>query len=225
SCSYDTIVTILFNAWREQPTIYSVSWAEINNNLMTALIHGFNNHANRPPPGDHHFSLEDVQDYMRRGLIQRSADFEFGQFTSIAAVLGYLLKHNQTVTSSVRMCSEVTHPAMRETNNKCCLVTTLPTQGQSLQDHLDHFGLSLPSRCEVCDQPQLRRTTFKHHPPLLAFEWPDNGIPVLDNIIHIVVDTTNVQYILQGVIHYQHNHFTAHIKLSSGTWSHDGIAT
>ncbi|KAF8241104.1 hypothetical protein L208DRAFT_1229863, partial [Tricholoma matsutake] len=30
---------------------------------------------------------------------------------------------------------------------------------------------------------------------------------------------------LKGVIHYAHNHFTAHMKLPSVTWFHDDIVT
>ncbi|KAF8222552.1 hypothetical protein L208DRAFT_1322126, partial [Tricholoma matsutake] len=169
--------------------------------------------------------LEDVQDYMRRGLIQKSTEFEFGHFTSIASVLVCLLKYNQMVTSSVQTCSEENHHVTTEANNRTFLITTLLAQGQSLQNYLNNFKLSLPSRCVTCARPQIRHTMFKHQPPLLAFEWSDNELPDLDEFITVVVNTTAATYILKGIIHYQDNHFTAHVNLSSGTWFHDGIVT
>lgn len=63
SCAYDAVVTVLFNTWKEVAQLNTITWAEINNNLMTELILGFNNHANGQP-GQCLQSLKEVHEYM-----------------------------------------------------------------------------------------------------------------------------------------------------------------
>ena len=43
-CAYDTIVTILFNAWNKNTLHYSTPWPKTNNQLMVALLTGFHIH-------------------------------------------------------------------------------------------------------------------------------------------------------------------------------------
>ncbi|KAF8237914.1 hypothetical protein L208DRAFT_1127085, partial [Tricholoma matsutake] len=225
SCAYDAVVTVLFNTWKEDILTNSIIWSEINNSLMIEMIHGFNNHTNRQPLSQPQCSLEDVRDCMRRGLTHLSADFQWGGFTSIPSVLQHVLQHNKTITTCVRRCTVSTHPSMQERVNKTCLVTTFPEAGITLQQHLDDFHQELISHCEICDRPQQRKTTFQYLPPLLAFEWPGGEAPTLTDIIVVSTNNEECRFTLIGLIYYEHNHFTAHVKLDSGTWFHDGMVT
>jgi hypothetical protein len=192
---------------------------------MIELINGFNNYTARLITTQHGQSLENVHEQMQWGLIGVSTEFGFGLFTSISSVLQLVLQHNEAVTSCMRRCTVPTHPAIQERlDNKTCLITTFPSIGQSLQQHLDNFQHELGSHCRVCNQQQIRITTFYCLPPLLAFEWPGGVTPSLPDIITVTAEIQQA-YALKGVIHYGQNHFTAHVKLTSGTWYHDGMVT
>jgi hypothetical protein len=225
SCAYDAIVTILFNIWREEALTNNATWSDIGNSLMTGLVHGFNNHINGSLSGQHWQSLEDVREQMQRGMIYISAEFQFGLFTSIPSVLRLVLQHGQTITSCVRRCAVSTHPSIQEGSNKTCLITPLSYTGQSLQQHLDNFQHELMSRCRVCNERQMRVTTFHHLPPLLAFDLTGGLMPTLPLTISIIANEMQQTFTLKGVIHYAHNHFTAHVRLATGTWFHDGMVT
>jgi hypothetical protein len=226
SCAYDAIITMLFNTWKEHMYTNNITWTEINNEVMSELLQGFNDYANRPVTLEqHHLSLEEVHNSMQRNLGYLSDQFQFGSFTSISSVLKHVLKCNRPITSWVRRCRVRTHPTIRETIDNTCLVTTYPLPNQSLQEHLNNFHQELSSCCELCGQLQVRVTTFNCLPPLLAFQWVGGNAPMLEQEINITANTSHATYTLRGVIHYTLNHFTAHIVLASGTWFHDGIVT
>ncbi|KAF8224266.1 hypothetical protein L208DRAFT_1512701 [Tricholoma matsutake] len=225
SCAYDAIITVLFNTWKENPLGNNEAWSEINNSLMIELINGFNNYMARLTLTQQGQTLENVREQMQQRLISISTEFGFGLFTSISSVLQLVLQYNEAVTSCMQRCTVPTHPAIQERlNNRTCLITTFPSIGQSLQQHLDNFQHKLGSHCSVCNQQQIRITTFHCLPPLLAFEWPAGVTPSLPDIITVTAEDQQT-FALKGVIYYGQNHFTAHVKLRSGTWYHDGMVT
>jgi hypothetical protein len=145
SCAYDAVVTVLFNGWKEESLTNNITWSEIDNRLMTGLIYGFVDHTDRLPSAQQQCFLEDVRNCMQRELIHLSAEFQWGNFTSIPSVLQHVLQHHVTITSCMRRCSISAHPSAQERDNKTCLVLTFPKPGQSLQQHLDDFQQELMS--------------------------------------------------------------------------------
>jgi hypothetical protein len=97
---------------------------------------------------------------------------------------------------------------MQERTDQTCLVTTFPSPEQSLQKHLDNFHHELMSHCTVCNEPQIRITTFHHLPPLLAFEWSGRLAPDLSEAITITTNHEQQTFTLKGII------------LSKKDWSH-----
>jgi hypothetical protein len=226
SCAYDAIITILFNTWREQSDVYAVTWTELPNEWMRGLIIGFRNLAIGSSMHNRQgWSLEGVRDHMRRRLVHQGEEFVFGNFTSIPSVLGHLLHDGEAVTSSVRKCRVSGHPVRREGDNVTGLVYIWPAAQQNLQDYLNYMEQHLASACSVCGANQVRQSRFEKHPPLLAFEWPLGRAPLLPDRVTIDANGEQVQFALKGVIYYANNHFTAHVKVSSGTWFHDGMVT
>ena len=62
-------------------------------------------------------------------------------------------------------------------------------------------------------------------PPLLAFQWVGGITPTLAQEIRISANSIQKMYTLRGVIHFAQNHFTAHVRVASGTWFHNGMVT
>jgi hypothetical protein len=78
-------------------------------------------------------------------------------------------------------------------------------------------------RPRTCGQPQVRKTTFQSHPPLIAFQW-GGAPPILHTSLHITCRGVAEQYILRGVIYYANQHFTTHfLDSTGGCWYHDGM--
>jgi hypothetical protein len=180
SCVYDAIITVLFNTWKENMYMSNITWTEINNEIMSELLQGFNDYANRSlTPAQHQLSLEAIQNSMQRGLNSLSNQFQFN-LTSIPSVLEHVLKCEQPVTSWVQRCRTRNHPTIRETTDNMCLVTTYLLPDQSLQEHLDNFHQKLASHCRSCEQLQVRVATFNCLPPLLAFQCVSGTAPTFN---------------------------------------------
>jgi hypothetical protein len=67
SCAYDAVITVLFNTWRENPPLHNITWSEINNDLISGLVYGFNKHVNGAAllqVGEQQPSLEEVCECM-----------------------------------------------------------------------------------------------------------------------------------------------------------------
>ncbi|KAF8228520.1 hypothetical protein L208DRAFT_1290976 [Tricholoma matsutake] len=76
----------------------------------------------------------------------------------------------------------------------------------------------------MCGQPQIRKTTFQSHPPLIAFQWRGEP-PLLNTRLQINHNDIAKEYLLTGVIYYTNQHFTGHFLKSAGcSWHHDGMA-
>ena len=183
---------------------------------MAALLNEFQNHTTLT--STHGLSLETIRDNFRHLLANASEEFEFGEFTSVHSILEELLKTGQCVTSSTQQCSSCEHSRGRETDTTSCLVYTFALPGMSLQAHLNDQEQILASSCLMCGQPQVRKTTFQSHPPLIAFQW---GVapPILHTSLRITCRDVTKEYMLQGVIYYANQHFTAHfLDSTSGCW-------
>ncbi|KAF8229608.1 hypothetical protein L208DRAFT_1480007 [Tricholoma matsutake] len=138
---------------------------------MASLLHDFQNHTNLTPTSAHTLSLETIRDNFRQLLANVSREFEFGEFASVHSILEHLLETSQPVTPSTQQCSSCEHPTGREIDCSSCLVYTFALPGMALQSHWNHQEQLLASTCPGCGQPQIRKTTFQSHPPLIAFQW------------------------------------------------------
>jgi hypothetical protein len=57
------------------------------------------------------------------------------------------------------------------------------------------------------------------------FEWPGGEALTSSDMIRVSTSNEEHMFALLGIIYYEFNHFTAYVKLSSGTWFHDGMVT
>ncbi|KAF8231790.1 hypothetical protein L208DRAFT_1275577 [Tricholoma matsutake] len=222
SCAYDAVLTILFNTWNCNPIHYTATWQLMRNTQLNILVTEFNRLIDNPQ-----LSLDIVRESMRHHFAGLSdALFHFGHYTSVHNLFLTLLKSDYPITRTTRQCINLNHATFHEStvNSAMIRVSTQP-DSYSLQTIINHFQELLPSRCQTCNQQQIRLTTVVSHPPLLAFEWHVHA-PTLNNTLHITAGATYHTYHLCGIIYFSHGHFTSHIiDQDCQRWFHDGILT
>ena len=227
SCAYDAICTVLFNIWREEPAEMTLSWNELDNDLLDALTAAFKTHA------DFHAesiscSLEEIRDQLRRRLASMNDEFTFGRYASVHAIMIRLLESQEPVIKSVRRCRE-NHPVdSNEQFSKSCEIMMMATSsmaGYSIQDYMNDFSVPLSVACPECGNELVRSFSFTSHPPLLCIELCQR-MSLLNSVLHVDADGLHRQYKLRGVIYFLGDHFTSRIITRSGmVWFHDGIFT
>ena len=152
------------------------------------------------------FTLDQIRDFIRRRLARISSQFMFGRYASVHCILEQFLQTDEPILVGDIVCPN-SHPVNRNsspTSNAQIVFFGRPgIMGLSLQGHLDDFTLPLHSRCPACDIHLLRKFTFVHAPPLLAFDL-SNGFDCLslDPVLQVTCQGSQVLYHLRGVIYF-----------------------
>jgi hypothetical protein len=101
SCAYDSVFTILYSFWRNNPTHWKQFFHSINCNLLEEICNGFNDHSYNQT------SLESVRDTFRMGLDDlHLAGLCWGRYTSVVRLLEYMFKAPTEMVSSQLTCRE-----------------------------------------------------------------------------------------------------------------------
>ena len=227
SCAYDAICTVLFNIWREDPAGITLSWNELDNDLLVTLTAAFETHVDFHT-GSPSYSLEQIRDDLRHHLACISDEFRFGRYASVHAVMNRLLESREPVTMSIRRCRD-NHPVDSNEmfSNSCEIMTAgaSSTTDHGIQEHMDNFSIPLSVKCLACEKELVRSFSFAFHPPLLCIElW--QGLGLLDSILNINAGGLGRRYKLRGIIYFSGEHFTSRIIARNGlVWFHDGMFT
>ena len=222
---------MLFNVWREDPAEATLSWNELDNDLLDTLTAAFETHVDFHT-GSTSYSLEEIRDQLRHCLASLDDDFTFGRYASVHTIMNRILVSQDLVTKSVRRCrasGNHTVDGDERLSSSCEIMMmgasgSAPT-GYSIQEFINNFSMPLSGTCPECGDELLRSFLFAFHPPLLCIElWQ---IPrLLDPVLHINVGGLHRRYKLRGVIYFSGEHFTCRVITRNGmVWFHDGIFT
>jgi hypothetical protein len=225
SCTYDVIITILFNIWHEDPDTIAIVWNEISNDLLDSLITSFNLHE-YSRLGMASYTLEQICDFMRCRFLRLDNEFAFGCYTSAHAVMNQLLISPYPVLRSFRhCCNNHAVDADQRMTNSCEIVTLAAPMHYTIQQYMENFTAPSSAMCHECGMGLIRSFSFVLHPPLIAIElW--NGLRMLEPILYIEANGSRCCYNLCGVIYFSCKHFMARvISGNSMIWFHDGIFT
>ena len=105
SCAYDAVCTVLFNVWCEDPVKTTLSWNELDNDLLNSLTTAFESHVDILTESTSG-SLERIRDEFRHRLAMLDNEFTFGIYASVHAITNQLLVSQELVMRSVRRCRQ-----------------------------------------------------------------------------------------------------------------------
>ncbi|KAF8225731.1 hypothetical protein L208DRAFT_1019673, partial [Tricholoma matsutake] len=223
SCAYDTIFVILFNIWCESPASISAAWQGLQSELLDSLVSNFDANSIR------HFSLEQIQDFIRCCLSRISPQFtQWGRYASVHCIAEQLFVTCHPITVSELVCPNGHNIDRRRSPTSNCELIVFGQPGMSLQACIDDFTVPVASRCSTCDAHLSCVTSFVHTPPVLVFDL-GTIVPSLPPDLQITCADTHVHYTLRGVVYHIYHgneHFTSCVITSTGmVWFHDGLLT
>ena len=103
---FRSVITLLFNIWREDAILETDSWGKLQCELLDSLTQGFHKHEDIQVASVsvQTFTLEQIRDFIRRRLARFSTEFTFGSYASVHSVTEQLLKMCEPVTASDLYC-------------------------------------------------------------------------------------------------------------------------
>jgi hypothetical protein len=220
---------VFFNVWREEPIETTLSWNELDNDLLNNLTAGFDSHVEFCT-GSPSYTLEQIRDHLRRRLARLDDEFAFGRYASVHSIMDRLVMSQEPVMKSGCCCQDGHTVDVDERVTTSCEIVTVTTgasvlAGFSVQEYMDEFSTPLSATCSECGNQLVRSFSFAFHPPLLCIElW--QRLRILDPVLNISVGGLRREYKLRGVIYFSGEHFTSRIITKNGmVWFHDGIFT
>lgn len=227
SCAYDSLFTVLYNVWSENPVHWSSKLA-LHSSVMKVLSKGFSLVAN------HKMSFEKIRDKVRKALHnENSAHFPMGRnMTGISRIADRIMGRHEYGTITL-YCPHCNYKE-RDPDITLCDITSIScydSNSRRLSEILSlNSNRSIRKKCSDCLSlgitSRLKKlTTIETIPDLLMFSMDTAGtIPDLE--LTLSVNRQDAKLILSGLIYGNGTHFTSRIIDKSGVvWYHDGIET
>ncbi|KAF8221603.1 hypothetical protein L208DRAFT_1327085 [Tricholoma matsutake] len=221
SCAYDSVFTILYSLWRNNPTHWKQFFYSMNCDLLEEICNGFNDHSYNQT------SLESVRDTFRMGLDDlRLAGLCWGRYTSVVRLLKYMFKAFTEMVSSQLTCREghsITHSQCHSIYSYILSAGTNPYV--STTDWIQNYKEDSCLLCQECNQCLQCTYSFLRIPDLIVFEFEGKEIFIDPEVTITSRDNQSCTMKLQGVIYYGELHYTSHVMINEQIWFHDGIST
>ena len=217
SCAYDTLFTILYDIWVQDPKIWTRRLRRIGNEFLTALSKGFRHFE----AGE--MSLEDVRDGIRSLLHAHSPDeFPWGQVgASVGALASTMLNSQHAVSCSQLRCTSCDYEGPEVDDRLGYAVCATGPAPASTSQWIRGLGQEDRNLCPQCMSPVTKDISYRDVPSLLSLEYPDKDIRTSHRIV-FVTDDGHVPLYLRGIIYSGGFHFTAWIIHPDGSiWYHD----
>jgi hypothetical protein len=219
SCAYDAVLSIIHAIWNSDRANYTQIVKSMNDDISGNLVTNFEKHASGSR------SLESARDDLRHYLHHLSPrQFTWGQFTSAASILQYILSTPSITIQTIQLCKNNHVEENRVSNNTCYLMSATKNHADiaswmhDLRDETSRTCLACPEK-----MAQIHQITYPL--PLIALEFQDFNIPISYDF-NISISNSNILYKLRGIIYFGDSHFTSHIIYDNGmVWFHDGIDT
>ena len=216
SCGYDTLLTVLFNSWLENPAVVTNFFNQTNQDLLTPIITTYNQVQQAPD------YFEQICNIWRNLLIENySHYFQMGQFIEISRLMTVLFGH-QEVYVTEKICPNGNHESdtIFSTQNNCLMIES-HANGSTIQEYIDlNMMAEFGHLCQECRTKLQSKQYFQMAPDFLIFETQKFLTPKLN--ITIKLHDNLVQYSLKGIIYHGNAHFTSHfISQNRNVWYHD----
>ena len=145
SCTYDAVLTILFNMWTESPVVRTEQFIALNSDYLSSLATSFSEYR------DILGGLDKCHDILHHCL-QRAWPriFAWGEESSVHSLLEALLESSSLVYHTILMCPschQMTRHPIPHTN---CFQGGMDNPS-SIQNYIDGQHSQASSRCHNCD--------------------------------------------------------------------------
>jgi hypothetical protein len=190
----------------------------MNDDIIGKLVTDFEMHASGSK------SLESARDDMRRYLQHLSPQFVWGQFTSVATVLQYMLSTPSTTIRSTMKCKNDHTIENRVYNNTCCLFSASKSPPTDIATWMANLCDETDRTCSSCSEKLMMFHQFIYPLPLIALEFAGHSIQI-NYEFNISISNRDIPYKLVGIIYFENSHFTSRVIHDNMVWFHDGAVT
>jgi hypothetical protein len=221
SCAYDSIMTVLFSIWAQNPVEWKGRFKDVNR-IMNVLATGF--HRAEHSQG----TMENARNRARHLLHQRSPIlFPFGQIgTPISELSEQLLRSDNVIASTWLRCMDCGEENNLNKDLQTCVIQCSEDRDCTTSECLQRrFRDRHPRRrCDLCGGEIDKITRFDVIPKILVFSVSDSSVRVSKKISFHDGDSIIV-FGLKGVVYFGDFHYTARICTNKKVWFHDGMVT
>jgi hypothetical protein len=221
SCAYDSLFSILYDIWKDDPRSWSAKFNRINNRFLGTLGKGFNKVLQEKA------TLEEVRDVIRKKLHNMNGEkYPYGK---AGATVGYLavdmLKSNQHVSLSQVMCSECEYAEPENPEQHGFVLLASHLTPKSTSEWISKIEIPISAECPSCSSALTQPIFYHQVPQILICEYPQMDIKTSHKIV-FATDKEDIILYLRGIVYHGGFHFTSRIISSEGDiWFHDGIDT
>ncbi|KDR77395.1 hypothetical protein GALMADRAFT_65922 [Galerina marginata CBS 339.88] len=221
SCSYDSLLVILYDIWKENPDEWTENFKSINETYMKNLASGFKQvfEGNK--------SLENVRNTHRQTLNNISLEkFPMGKNNASVAELAFeLLKSNDENAISQISCSQCDYTVIDYLDQLGYIFDIGNYKVSSTEKWSRKLKEPSTERCNECFSKLGYELQYKEKPKLVILEYPFSNIETSHTLKLNINGQINILS-LRGIVYHGENHFSSKIISSEGkVWYHDGIET
>ena len=219
SCSYDSLFTILYDIWIQDPKPWSRKFRALGNQYLTALDKGFK----QAIMGKR--SLEDVRDAIRPLLhAHNPQQFPWGRVGASVGMLALtMLRADSYVAETQMVCTNCAFEGQEQDDRLGYVVTAaagaLPA---STSKWIANLGHASEYSCPECLSDTIWNIYYKNPPSILVLEYPATDIRT-SHRIKFHADEGFVTLHLRGIVYHGSHHFTSRVIDADGdVWYYDG---
>jgi hypothetical protein len=220
SCAYDSVFSIIYSLWKDDPDYWKSILCHINREFFPAICSGFLDLEQGLT------TLESVRDELRHLFHDLHLPrLRWGIYTSANQVMRTLFTTSRDLVSSQLACKNQ-HQICRlnPSSLSCYVLDAGTTQYQSISGWMQNFVEVSRVQCDICGEFLLRQFHFESIPQVLIFDV--EGVEmVIDKEIQIVKNGKYISMALKGVIYFGEYHYTSRVIVNNQVWFHDGLST
>ena len=219
SCAYDSLFTIFYNIWCDNPELWDGKLGSINDYCKT-LVKYFKQ------VKEDKITFEMARDKVRNKLCRSKPNiFKKGRVSiSVGELASELLKSDKNNAMSERYCTRCDFAYEQPGHLGFTRVLGGDMSPSSTQKWLSNVSSTNKEKCPECNVDLEDKICFDETPHIFLLEYPHASVKTSHKIKLESFDQTKFELKLRGVVYHGENHFTSRIVESNGKiWYYDGM--
>jgi len=220
SCAYDSLLTILYDFWHDNPRAWTRLFKDMNEHL-SMLSDRFLALSNS------HVSFEQIRDQWRTILHNQNPQrYPRGPVgISVAQLASELFKVDTVVSSSQHNCTCCEYAEDPVDDGLGYVVHADSSVTGSTSEWIDKMSQKTRRACPDCRTMMQQILFYNDVPPILVLEYPWRNI-VTSHKLEFETENGTKTLDLRGIVYHGQYHFTSRIISSQKqVWYHDGMTT